>query len=204
MKVNRRTQADRTAATRDALVRAARELFAQAGYAAVGTERIVQAAGVTRGALYHHFADKAALFAAVLEQVEIELTTRMGELLAGLGDASITDPARVFEAGAEAWLDACADPAVQQIVLLDGPAVLGWSAWREASQRHGMGLVVGLLEAGVAAGAVPPQPVVPLAHVLVGALDEAALYVAGAADPDVARAQMRPVLRRLVAVVTAP
>ena len=204
MKVNRRTQADRTAATRDALVRAARELFAESGYAAVGTEAIVHAAGVTRGALYHQFADKAALFAAVLEQVELEVTARIGELLAGLDAAGTADPAHVFEAGAEAWLDACADPAVQQIVLLDGPAVLGWTAWREAGQRHGLGLVVALLEAGVAAGTVPRQPVVPLAHVLVGALDEAALYVARAADPDAARAEMRPVLRRLVAVVTTP
>ena len=197
----RRTQADRTAATRSALVDAARTLFAEHGYAEVGTERIAQAAGVTRGALYHQFADKADLFAAVLEAVEVDLTARLVEVVAATtGD----DPLDALVVGADAWLDASAEPEVRRIALLDGPAVLGWERWREVGMRHGLGLVSALLSELVEAGAMPAQPIAPLAHVLVGALDEAALYVAQADDPVQARTEAGTVLRRLVAAVAAP
>ncbi|MDQ3469225.1 MAG: TetR/AcrR family transcriptional regulator, partial [Actinomycetota bacterium] len=183
----RRTQADRSSATRHALVVAARELFSTAGFDEVGTERIAAAAGVTRGALYHQFADKTELFAAVFEIVEIEITAHLVDVLAR---APAGDAAAVLVAGADAWLDACADPAVQRIVLIDGPAVLGWARWREIGLRHGLGLVTSVLEAAMAAGSIAVAPVDPLAHALVGALDEAVLYVAGAADPVRARAEM--------------
>jgi AcrR family transcriptional regulator len=199
--VTRRTQADRTAATRAALVAAARKLFAEHGYAEVGTERVAQAAGVTRGALYHQFADKADLFAAVLEAVEIDLTTRLIDAVAA---SATEDPLAALVAGADAWLDASAEPEVRRIALLDGPAVLGWERWREVGMRHGLGLVTALLTELMDAGAVPAQPIEPLAHVLIGALDEAALYVALAADPARARVEAGAVLRRLVAAVTAP
>jgi AcrR family transcriptional regulator len=199
--VTRRTQADRTAATRAALVAAARKLFAEHGYAEVGTERVAQAAGVTRGALYHQFADKADLFAAVLEAVEIDLTTRLIDAVAA---SATDDPLAALVAGADAWLDASAEPEVRRIALLDGPAVLGWERWREVGMRHGLGLVTALLTELMDAGAVPAQPIEPLAHVLIGALDEAALYVALAADPARARVEAGAVLRRLVAAVTAP
>ncbi|MGH9271862.1 MAG: TetR/AcrR family transcriptional regulator, partial [Ilumatobacteraceae bacterium] len=191
----RRTQADRSAATRAALVGAARRLFAAEGYAEVGTERIAHAAGVTRGALYHQFADKVELFAAVFEVVEAELTQRLAELMA---DASADDIQDLMLAGAEAWLDESTEPEVQRIVLLDGPAVLGWERWREIALRYGLGLVTGALEAAVTAGAIADQPVEPLAIVFLGALDEAALYVARAPDPAAARAEMGPVVERLV------
>src|SRR5450755_4435128 len=123
MKVNRRSQTDRSAATRAALVSAARPLFAERGFAGVGTETIVRAAGVTRGALYHQFADKTGLFEAVYEAIEQDLASRLGELLAAAG---ATDPIEVMTLGADAWLEACGEQEVQQIVLLDGPAVLGW------------------------------------------------------------------------------
>ena len=87
---------------------------------------------------------------------------------------------------------------MQQIVLVDGPAVLGWQRWREIGQRYGLGLTRAALEQAIAAGAIPAQPVAPLAHVLIGALDEAALFVSRAEDPELARTQMRQVLRRLV------
>jgi AcrR family transcriptional regulator len=199
--VTRRTQADRTAATRAALVAAARKLFAEHGYAEVGTERVAQAAGVTRGALYHQFTDKADLFAAVLEAVEIDLTTRLIDAVAA---SATDDPLAALVAGADAWLDASAEPEVRRIALLDGPAVLGWERWREVGMRHGLGLVTALLTELMDAGAVPAQPTEPLAHVLIGALDEAALYVALAADPARARVEAGAVLRRLVAAVTAP
>ncbi len=195
MMATRRTQADRTAATRTALVAAARTLFAAHGYADVGTERIARAAGVTRGALYHQFPAKADLFAAVLEAVEVDLTARLVEVAAA---APADDTVAALVAGADAWLDACAEPEVQRIVLLDGPAVLGWQGWREVGLRHGLGLVTALLTEAIAAGDIPEQPVAPLAHVLMGALDEAALYVALAADPRRARAEVGTVVQRVV------
>src|ERR1700674_1740506 len=128
MKVNRRSQADRSAATRASLVAAARSLFAERGFGRVGTETIARAAGVTRGALYHQFADKTELFEAVYEAIEQDLAGRLGERLATSG---ASDPIEVMRLGAEEWLDACGEQEVQQIVLLDGPAVLGWQRWRE-------------------------------------------------------------------------
>lgn len=200
MKDNPRSQSARSAATRGALIDAARPLLAEQGFAAVGTEAIVRAAGVTRGALYHHFADKTALFAAVYETVEQEIVGRIGAQLAA---APAEDPLEVMILGAEAWLDACADPAVQQIVLLDGPSVLGWERWREIGMRYGLGLVETVLAQAVDQGRIPRQPVAPLAHVLVGALDEAALFVVRAEDQAAARAQMRAVLGRLIGGMAA-
>jgi AcrR family transcriptional regulator len=197
----RRSQADRTAATRAALVAAARALFAEHGYAQIGTERVVQAAGVSRGALYHQFADKAELFAAVLEAVEVDLTARLIEVVSAVVS---DDPLDALVAGVDAWLDGSVQPEVRQIVLLDGPAVLGWERWRDVGQRHGLGLVSGLLTELMDAGAIPVQPVDALAHVLIGALDEAVMYIALAADPVAARADAGAVLHRLVmAVVSA-
>jgi len=202
MGVSRRRPVDRAAATRAALIGAARELFAEHGFADVGTERIAQSAGVTRGALYHQFADKTELFAAVLEAVEVDLTARLIAAVAAVGSDG---PLALLVAGADAWLDASADPEVRRIALLDGPAVLGWERWREVSMRHGLGLVTALLTELVEADAIPAQPIAPLAHVLIGALDEAALYVALAPDQDAARREAGAVLHRFVAtVVVAP
>jgi AcrR family transcriptional regulator len=196
MKVNRRSQVDRSAATRAALVVAARPLFAERGFGRVGTETIVHAAGVTRGALYHQFADKAELFEAVYEAIEEDLTRRLGERIAAAGSR---DPIEVMMLGADAWLDACGEQEVQQIVLLDGPAVLGWQRWREIGLRYGLGLVEGLLTHAIEVGRIPPQPVPALAHVLVGALDEAALYIARSEDQAAASEEIRAVIARLVA-----
>src|SRR5271167_3490085 len=196
MKVNRRSQVDRSAATRAALVSAARPLFAERGFGGVGTETIVQAAGVTRGALYHQFADKTDLFEAVYEAVEEDLARRLGERIAASG---VSDPIEAMLLGADAWLDACAEQEVQQIVLLDGPAVLGWERWRDIGLRYGLGLLEGLLAHAVEVGRIPPQSVPALAHVLVGALDEAALYIARSEDQTAASEAIRPVIARLVA-----
>jgi AcrR family transcriptional regulator len=191
MKDNPRTQAARSAATRAALVDAARPLFAARGYADVGTEEIVRAAGVTRGALYHHFADKSELFAAVFEAVEQELSERIGAAVATTADA---DPIEVMRAGASTWFDACVEPAVHRIVLVEAPAVLGWERWTEISNRHNMGLVQALLTHAIDVGRIPPQPVPPLAHALLGALREAALFLARAEDPGQARQDVGAVI----------
>jgi AcrR family transcriptional regulator len=201
MKVNRRSQVDRSAATRAALVSAARPLFAGRGFAGVGTETIARAAGVTRGALYHQFADKTALFEAVYEAIEEDLARRLGERIMAAG---VSDPIEAMALGAEAWLDACDEPEVQQIVLLDGPAVLGWQRWRDIGLRYGLGLVEGLLSHAVELGRIPPQPVAALAHVLMGALDEAALYIARADDRASASKETRAVIATLVAGLATP
>ena len=177
---SKRTQVERTATTRAALIGAARRLFAERGYGGVGTPEIAAAAGVTRGALYHQFAGKAALFLAVYEQVEQELAERIGARVAAAG---VADPLDALTAGLDAFLDACAEPEVQRIALIEAPAVLGWETWREVGLRHGLGLTEAVLEAAIAAGRIAPQPVRPLAHVLIGALDEAALFIARAGRP---------------------
>jgi AcrR family transcriptional regulator len=199
MEVNRRTQADRTAATRTALIGAARALFAEDGFSAVGTQTIVAKAGVTRGALYHQFADKAELFVAVFEQVEEEV---MAAVATAVADAAADDPIEALEVGAAAWLELCADPQVHRIVLIEAPVVLGWEQWREAGQRYALGMVEALIAEAVSAGAVAEQPVRPLAHVMIGALDEAAMYVARSPEPGKARAEMLDVTRRLIRAMT--
>lgn len=182
-------------ATRAALLEAARALFAQRGYAAVGTEEIVRRARVTRGALYHHFRGKEDLFRAVAEDVERELTERIAaEALA----IEAVDPWAALRGGARAFLAASAEPEVQRIIMLDAPAVLGWEAWREIGERYGLGLVEGVLEAAMEAGALARQPARPLAHVLMGALDEAAMYVARADDVAGAREEMAGTIDRLL------
>src|SRR6516164_4313629 len=155
MQEKRRTQAERAADTRDALIAAARPLFASPGFAGVSMEAIVRAAGVTRGALYHHFADKTELFAAVFEQVEDEVAVRMGEAITA---SNQTDPIEVMRLGAGFWLDACSDPEVQRIVLVDAPAVLGWTRWTEIGNRYNIGMVRALLTEAIETGRIPPQP----------------------------------------------
>jgi AcrR family transcriptional regulator len=196
----RRSQAERTESTRRALVQAARALFAERGYAGVGTEEIVRAAGVTRGALYHHFAGKRELFEAVYEQVEVDVAERIAAgALSGGGES----PLDAMRAGAEMFLQACTEPEVQRIALLDGPSVLGWDRWREIATEHGLGLIEMTLQAAIDAGAIAPQPVRPLAHVLMGALDEAAMLVARADEPERARAEVSRTLDMLIGALSA-
>jgi AcrR family transcriptional regulator len=194
-----RTKHDlRSEATRLRLVTAARELFGARGYAGVGTEEIVRAAGVSRGALYHQFRDKADLFAAVAEQIEAEIAGR----IAADAAVSAAGPAAALGIGARLFLDVCAEPEVERIILLDAPAVLGWEAWRELTGRYGRGLVEQGLQTAMHAGALTPQPVVPLAHILIGALNESALYVARAQDPPAAREQCAAIFDRILRSLT--
>ncbi|HET6970560.1 MAG TPA: TetR/AcrR family transcriptional regulator [Phenylobacterium sp.] len=201
MKNNRRTQAERTAATRDALIAAGRALFAIHGFAGVGAEAIVRAAGLSRGALYHQFADKTELFAAVFEAVEADIIVRIGAKVAA---AAPTDPLAAIQVAAAAFLEVSTDPEAQRVVMIDGPSVLGWMRWREIGARYGMRLTQDLIEAAVAAGRIAPQPVDVLAHVLLGAVREGALYLAAAPDPAQARREVGDVVDRMIAALAQP
>jgi AcrR family transcriptional regulator len=190
----------RSEATRQRLTAAARSLFAERGYAGVGTEQIVQAAGVTRGALYHQFRDKADLFAAAAETIHAEIAER---ITAGARADGPVDPMIALHAGVRRFLEVCADPAVERILFLDAPAVLGWQAWRDMADRYGLGLLQQGIQAGIDAGAITPQPVVPLAHALLGAVAECAIYIARAEDPAAARQQCTAVLQQLLDGLTS-
>lgn len=179
--------------TRRILLDVARRLFAEHGYAATGTEEVVRQAGVTRGALYYHFRDKQDLFRAVVEDLQQELMQR---ILAEAG--GIADPWERLRGAMQVFLDACLDPAVQRIVLIDAPAALGWAAWRELDERYGVGLLVGGLQTLLDAGQLEPQPLGPLAHMLLGALSEGGLVIAQADDVQAARDAVGASLDRLL------
>jgi AcrR family transcriptional regulator len=186
-------KAEQSEATRNALVEAARELFSARGYAGVPTEEIVQAAGVTRGALYHHFRDKQDLFAEVVERLEQEVLERVAG--AALGEQ---DPWQQQVVAVGAFLDCCLDPAVQRVILTDAPSVMGLHAWREIEERYGLALVRSGLQSMVDAGLVEDQPLDPLAHMLLGAMQEAGLLIAHADDPEAARREVGDSLVRLL------
>lgn len=188
------TKAEQSDTTRRALVAAARRLFAENGFKDTSTEAVVQAAGVTRGALYHHFKDKTALFRAVYESLEEELVTNIAVSVEG----GHGDPLTMLRRGSQAFLDACLEPAVQRIVLLEAPTVLGWETWREIDQRYGLGLVKSVLELGVKTNHVRDLPIDPMAHVILGALVEASMLLANSPNKKKARADLGLVLDALI------
>jgi AcrR family transcriptional regulator len=180
-------------ATKSALISAARALFVSKGYFATGTEEIVAKAGVgTRGALYHHFADKEELFRSVFDQVQ-------GDLAAATVVNGQDDALELLTSALEQFLDASAgNRDVQQVVLIDGPAVLGWDQWRRLESQYGLGVITAMLDAAVAQKVIPRQPTASLAHMLLAAVDEAALYIANATNRRQAHTQARQSLRRLL------
>ncbi len=188
----KRGRAERSEETRGRLIDVGRRLFAERGFAATATEDLVLQAGVTRGALYHHFHDKRALFGAVFEQTEGDVAARLSAAAAEAGD-----PWQALRAAVQTFLDVCLDPAIQRITLIDAPAVLGWEAWRQSGARYALGLLQGMLSALIEGGYIEPQPVEPLAHLLLGALSEAGLFVASASDSSAARAAVGESLNRL-------
>jgi AcrR family transcriptional regulator len=195
-----RTKAAQREATTSALIAAAREMFAERGYAGVATEDVVRQAGVTRGALYHHFkAGKEELFRAVLVQVSAETAKRVAARA-----LEQNDPWDALVVGIDEFLDACATRDVQRIVLLDGPAVLGWDLWRAIDQDYGLGLVEAAVQRALDAGRLIPQPARALAHVILGAVHEAAMVVAEAEDPAAARTEMGATVRRLLDGLKSP
>lgn len=170
-------KAEQSRETQDRLIKSAKELFASKGYAATAMEDLVAKAGMTRGALYHQYRDKRDLFRAVFEAVETELGQRIA-----MEVAVETDPWAQLRAGARAFLKSAMDPAIRRIVLIDGPSVLGWEEWRRIDSQYSLGMVQAVFEVNIAAGNVAAQPVEPLTHLIVGALNEAALAVAAADD----------------------
>jgi AcrR family transcriptional regulator len=189
-----RSQAQRAESTRAALIAAARRLFTERGYEAVATEEIVRAAGVTRGALYHHFGGKAGLLDAAYGQLEAESTERVARVVLG---SDLHSPLAAMKAGIQAFLDECAEPELRQIALHDAPAVLGWDRWREIGAANGLGLIEASLAAAIEAGEIRLLPVRPMAHLLMGALDEAAMLVARSDEPS-SRAEVTSVLLTLL------
>ena len=190
-----RRVASQAEVTRSTLVMAARRLFVAKGYFATGTEEVVRAAQVTRGALYHHFANKEALFLAVFEAVEDDLLAKAATVTTG-------DSISRLRSGLLGFLDASLTREVQQVLLLDGPAVLGWQQWRNIEYRYGLGAIAGLLTAATNEGTLRAQPVEPLANLLLAALHEAALYIANAPDKRRARDASVTAMETLLAGLT--
>lgn len=186
--------------TRQALVAAARGLFTEQGFAATGTEEIVAAARVTRGALYHHFRDKTDLFRAVMEQVAREVAEEL--VAAGLavpesGSGGAWDEVRD---GLSAFLDLCVvTDDFQRIVLVEGPAVLGHEAWDDLVAEFGSNLLAEWLTRAIAEGTIAPVPVQPLTRLLIAMIAESSLYIARADDRPAAREAVGIALDRLLA-----
>ncbi|WP_175598626.1 TetR/AcrR family transcriptional regulator [Nonomuraea rhodomycinica] len=226
--MGRRTQAERTRATTGELVEAARLLFGRDGYTATSIDDVARAGGLTKGAVYHHFAGKADLFRAVFVRQQERLTTVIAE--AALRPAAVAesvggaesavsavsaeiaeggeggeggegaDPLAAVRRGARAFLLACAEPETRRIVLLDGPAVLGWDEVRRIEYGHTLRLLREGLAAAAEAGRIEPGDVTVRAHLVFGALCEGAMLVARAADPGTA---LTEVLARADALVAS-
>lgn len=171
------------------LLATARELFADPGYDAVSQERLVAAAGLTRGALYHHFEGKQDLFRAVLGELETELTAELEEVLGGGPDflsATI--------AGLKAFLDACRRPELLQMLVRDGPRVLGWDAWREFEQEYSLGMLERHLARAVDEGLTLVAPIEVLARMVLSACIEAGLLIDASPDPERTRVEVEAAL----------
>jgi AcrR family transcriptional regulator len=160
------------------LIDVGRTIFADAGYAAASMEEIVQRAGVTRGALYHHFGSKEGLFRAVLEDVQAEVARRVESAADAQGDLWTQ-----LMAGCHAFLEASLDPAFQRIMLLDAPAVLGWETWRQIDAEQSGKLLEELLTELAGQGKIKPLPIAALTRLLSGAMNEAALWIAQSDNP---------------------
>jgi AcrR family transcriptional regulator len=174
---------ERGKATRDRLIEAGRELFGERGYDGTSIEAVLEATGVKRGALYHHFESKQALFDAVLDRVVSDIASAVSDEA-----RAQSDPVESLRAGCSAWLRMAVDPAVQRIVLLDPPGVVGWTRWRELDEQHTLGGLRRNLELIATAGRLPPGDVDLLAHMVLASVNEAALLIARADDREAALA----------------
>ena len=193
-------KAEQSEVTHGALLKAARELFTERGYAYTTTEEIAKRAGMTRGSLYYQFRDKSALFRAVLEDLNLNIVKKvMSTIQSGQGEPE--EPEDLWDnrvhAGTEAYLDACLDPTVQRIALIEASAVLGWEEHRDLDEKYGLGLIRGTLQEVLEAGLIAPQPLEPLAHLVLGAITEAVMYIARADDMAAARKEMEANLKHL-------
>ena len=174
----RSRRVDYTESTRQALVDSGLDLFTKRGYAGTSLEAIVKRARVTKGALYHHFSGKQALFEAAFDQVETSAMNKLTEAVAGEGTAW----ERALE-GIHAYVGVCLEPAYQRIVIHEAPVVMGWERWREAEEHFSYGLVRETVESLVEAGEIEQLPVEVTARILFGALSAGAETIAGSPDP---------------------
>ena len=186
-------------ATRGQLIEVATGLFADHGYEGTSIEAVLTAAGVSRGALYHHFAGKEALFTAVLEALSERITAQLTEIISGC-----TDPVDAVRTSALAWIDLAGDPVIQRIMLVDAPSVLGWEQWRAMDEGRTVGAMRAMLQAVSDTGRLPGELVGPFAHMILAALDEAALIVARAPDSRVAVAEERHAVEEFLARLLRP
>jgi AcrR family transcriptional regulator len=193
------TQTERSTATRRRILDAARELFADRGWAATSVDEVVRSAGVTKGALYHHFRDKTDLLRAVYEEQEQASIER----LVGLVDVT-ADPLDQLRTGCRAFLTACLDPTFRRIALVEAPAGLGWEEWREIDARYGFGLLRAGVEAAMDAGRLRRMAVDQVAHLLLAALSEAALLLGRADDPDAAFDEIASTFDALIVGLAVP
>jgi len=184
--------------TRERLLKAARELFAGRGYREASIQEVLDRTGVSRGSLYHHFANKEELFEAVLEVVEREIADAI--IAAGRGAGSGREALR---AGCATWFELARDPTVRRIALVDAPTAVGWARWREIDARHGFGMLRAILQAEAQAGRLAPDLVDSYSHILLASLMELGLLIAQAEDPAIAQqraqAAMDGLLDRLLA-----
>jgi AcrR family transcriptional regulator len=186
---SRQTKAEQSEATLKKFMQVGREMFTERGYANTFTGDVVERMGITRGALYHHFGNKEGLFAAVLADVQAEV----GERVEAAASA-VHDPWDQLVAGCHAFLEAALDRHVQQIMLIDAPAVIGWHEWRRQDAENAMSLLGESLGELMAGGRMIPLPLEALTHLLSGAMNEAALWIAGADEPERALADAKTAL----------
>jgi AcrR family transcriptional regulator len=172
------TQAERSEASRKAIVAAAVSLFGEKGFAATSIDAVAAAAGLAKGAVYHHFATKQALFDAVLQQASAALAVEIAAKVAESPDVLL-----MLARGTQAYFDACARPPYGQIILKDGPAVLGWARWRQIDEDHFGRAIPAALGAAMNQGLIAQAPIGPLSRLLMGAVTEAAAACAASADP---------------------
>jgi AcrR family transcriptional regulator len=186
-------------ATRGQLIDVATGLFAEHGYEGTSIEAVLTAAGVSRGALYHHFAGKEALFTAVLDALNERITVQLTEII-----GASADPAEAVRTAALAWIDLAGDPVIQRIMLVDAPSVLGWERWRAMDEGRTVGAMRAMLQAVADTGRLPGELVGPFAHMILAALDEAALVVARAPDSRTAVAEERQAVEEFLARLLRP
>jgi AcrR family transcriptional regulator len=171
------TQAERRAATIESILSAGRRLFGEHGFAATTMDDIAEQARVAKGAVYHHFATKEAVFEAVFDQVSRALVQEIDRAV-----RTEKDVLAAMVAGTQHYYAACAKGPTGQIILRDGPAVLGWERWREIDAQHFGGKIPRALTVAMDAGLIARQPVEPLARLLLGAVTETAVACAGRSD----------------------
>ncbi|WP_405498004.1 TetR/AcrR family transcriptional regulator [Nocardia sp. NBC_00511] len=191
-------RAEYAEATRSALLEAGRRLFVERRYSELSAEEIARAARLTRGALYHHFGGKQGLFEAVFEQIEAELTGRLGAALTG--DDAWEDGLRALDA----FLDECTSVPYRRIVLQEGPVALGWDRWRELDERHMLGLVRGLVDELNRAGILRPRPPDLVVRAIYGLLTEIAWGMAEAGDSEQARRDAGQIALEMISALRLP